>query len=69
MMLMLTVAGRLFKQRRAGPFESRAKPRQSKQALPLQASVKRLIARFDVERSEAGMVQAIAAHEINYEKH
>jgi hypothetical protein len=54
---------------RAAPFESRAKPLRSKQTLPLSDSESPLIARFDVEGGKTGMVQAIAADEIDYEKH
>ena len=42
---------------------------QGKQSLPLEASVKRLIARLDVERGKTVMAQAVATYEIDYEKH
>ncbi len=51
---------------RAAPFESRAKPLRSKQTLPLSDSESPLIARFDVEGGKTGMVQAIAADEIDH---
>jgi hypothetical protein len=51
---------------RVAPFESRAKPLRSKQALPLSDSESPLIARFDMERGEARMMQAVAADEIDH---
>jgi hypothetical protein len=45
-------------------------PQRAGQGPPLQNSMKRwLIAGFDVEGREARMVQAIAAHEIDHQKH
>lgn len=44
-------------------------PLQGEEEQPLQDFVGRLIARFDVEGGEAGMVQAVATDEIDYKKH